>query len=356
MDIHNSPESDLFAGLETSLSEAKALVSEAVAGLGTIERDRASQFVIAALDLAVEMWFQKGDPSAPAFTNWEYPWRKYGGDNPTTSYLSAPVAPGQVYRLVGEVGDATYAGVQLYTRGPGYNAPSASISDTALVDASGRVDLMIGGDDPGNGRPWVPLADGDYLLMVRLYYTAPPTGSPAFGLQRVGGSEIAPLSTAERMEAAVAFFREEVLSSMAVTEALRAAGVNGYPPPDAPVHRPKYTGALFPTLDNAYDGFYVDLAPGQFLRLRGELPVARYSSFVFYDRWFNTPDYPRHRCYRTGDEMVLDADGRYEMIIGPDDPGHPNWLDTGGLREGIFSVRCLLPEQKKLPSVEIVDP
>jgi hypothetical protein len=141
---------------------------------------------------------------------------------------------------------------------------------------------------------------------------------------------------------------------MAVTDTLRAAGVNRYPAPDAPIHRPRYTGALFPTLDNVYDGFYVDLDDGEMLRLRGRPPEARYSSLVFYDRWFNTPDFPAHRCYRTVDELELAADGTYEVLIGPDDPGHPNWIDTGGLREGIFSIRCLLPTERHLPEAEVV--
>jgi len=344
---------DPLAVLESSLADARQRVRAEVEGLGELEAERATRFVVAAYDLAMEMWFQKGDPSAPQLTDWEHPWRKYGGDNPTTTYLSAAVDPGQVYRLVGDVGDATYAGVQVYSRGPGYNAPAANISDTALVDDDGHVDLLIGGDDPGD-RPWVPLVDGDYLVMVRLYFTHPPTGPAAFDLRRVGGTERPSPSTAERLETTSAYFVEEVLSSMAVAEALRGAGVNGYPPPDAPVHRPTYTGALFPTLDNVYDGFFVELAPGESLRLRGELPEARYASFVFYDRWFNTPDHPTHRCYRTSEEVVLDADGRYELILGPDDPGHPNWIDTGGLRAGIFAIRCLLPVERRLPTVEVV--
>ena len=55
------------------------------------------------------------------------------------------------------------------------------------------------------------------------------------------------------------------------------------------------TGALFPTLDNVYDGFFVDLEPGQAIRLHGQAPSARFWSLVFYDRWFNTPDFSVHR-------------------------------------------------------------
>ena len=56
----------------------------------------------------------------------------------------------------------------------------------------------------------------------------------------------------------------------------------------------------------------------------------------------------------TGADIVLDDDGGYEVILGPDDPGHPNWIDTAGLRDGIFAIRCLLPERRELPTGEII--
>jgi len=342
--------------LASALREAQEQVRGEVDGLQAVEKDRALQFLMAAFDLAVEMWFQKGDPSTPKFTNWERPWRKYGGDNPTTTYLSAPVAAGHTYRLRGQVGDAVYAGVQLYTKGPGYNAPSANLSDTDLLGDGGAIDLLIGDGATDEGRARLPMAEGDYLVMVRLYHHQPELTTPAFTIERIDAEPMEAIPAAQRAATAEAFFREEVLSTMAVTEVLRAAGVNAYPPADAPVHQPRYTGALFPTLDNVYDGFYVDLEPGQSLRLTGRLPQARYCSFVFYDRWFNTPDFPKHRCYRTMDEVVVAGDGSYELLLGPDDPGHVNWIDTGELRQGIFAIRCLLPEQIHLPAVEVVNP
>ena len=346
---------DPVRSLAAALVDARVQVEPEIEGRGQTEVDRAMQFVLSAYDLAVEMWFQKGDPSAPRLTDWERPWRKYGGDNPTTTYLSAPVAPGHSYRLQGDIGNAVYVGVQAYTKGTGFNAPSANISDSDLLGAEGPIDLQIGGDQPADGRPWLPLADDDYLVMVRLYHRSPELDTPPFTIERIDDEPMVARSTADRAAAAEAFFRDEILSTMAVTDTLRAAGVNAYPAPDAPVHRPRYTGALFPTLDNVYDGFFVDLRPGEALRLRGRPPVARYSSLVFYDRWFNTPDFPEHRCYRTLDELEVDADGTYQVLIGPDDPGHPNWIDTGGLLQGIFAIRCLLPGQRHLPQVQVID-
>lgn len=352
------PELTAAQRLSQALTENIGVVFDQISGLGTLEQDRALFFVLSAYDLATEMWYQKGDPSAPVLTNWELPWRKFGGDNPTTIYLSAPVSPGLRYRLRGPIGDAVYAGVQVYTKGPGFNAPSANISDTALLGTGRDIDLLIGGADPGDGTPWLPLVADDYLVMVRLYHRDVPGSPPPITIDCLdpAGTELAgdALTGDARADRAEAFFREAVLSTISVTDVLRSAGVNRYPPPDAPVKAPRYTGALFPTRDNVYDGFYLRLGPGQALRLRGTAPVARFWSFVFYDRWFNTPDIPAHRCFLTGADVALDADGRYEVVLGPQNPGHPNWIDTAGLTEGIFAIRYLLLERRDLPVAEVI--
>ena len=87
--------------LARALADNSAIVEREIEGLGELEAQRALFFLLSAYDLATEMWFQKGDPAAPVLTNWERPWRKYGGDNPTTIYLSAPISPAMTYRLQG---------------------------------------------------------------------------------------------------------------------------------------------------------------------------------------------------------------------------------------------------------------
>ena len=344
-----------FDGLLHRLSQMRDVVAAEVKDLPPREQEHALSFLIWAYDLAVEMWFEKGDPASPEFTSWEHPWRKYGGDNPGTIYLSAPVAPGHQYRITGHIGDALYCGVQVYGKAAGYNAPTANISAEALQPGNdGAIALLVGGERPAAGEPWLPLAGGDYVLMVRLYHYVPPTSSPDFSIERVDSRDLPPLAAEERARTAADYFREEVLSTTSVTNTLRDAGVNRYTDPNAPVHQPKYTGALFPTRDNAYDGFFLDLAPGQALRVTGRLTRARYTSFVFYDRWFNTPDYRAYRCYLNDRNIVTGPGGTYEIILGPDDPHHPNWIDTAGLTQGIFAVRYLLPESRALPDVEII--
>ena len=340
--------------LSQALTENTEVVNREIVGLGPLEQERALFFLVSAYNLAVEMWFQKGDPTAPVLTNWELPYRKYGGDNPTTIYLSAPVSPNLRYRLRGPIGDAVYAGVQVYTKGPGFNAPAANISDTALLGDGRDIDLLIGGPDPADGTPWLPLVTDDYLVMVRLYHRFVPGAPPPIEISCLDAPAGSGLPWSARADKAKEFFDECVLSTISVTEALRSAGVNSYPPPGATVKAPRYTGALFPTRDNVYDGFYLSLGPNQALRLRGKAPTARFWSFVFYDRWFNTPDIPAHRCFLTGTDVQLDADGRYEVVLAPRSPGHPNWIDTAGLTEGIFAIRYLLPQERSLPDIEVI--
>ncbi len=190
--------------------------------------------------------------------------------------------------------------------------------------------------------------------MVRLYHRDVVTADPGLTLRCLDAESGAGPSMVHRAADAEAFFRDEIASTMAVTEVLRAAGVNSYPPPGARAcAQRRYTGALFPALDNVYDGFYISLGPGQALRLRGRPPTARFWSLVFYDRWFNTPDIAAHRCYLIDADVQLDADGGYEVVLSPDDPGHLNWIDTAGLTEGIFAIRCLLPQHRDLPSAEV---
>jgi len=51
------------------------------------------------------------------------------------------------------------------------------------------------------------------------------------------------------------------------------------------------------------------------LRLRGKPPRARFWSFVFYDRWFNTPDIPAHRCFLTGEDVALQPAACYPSAV-----------------------------------------
>jgi hypothetical protein len=337
-----------------TLSDLAERVTAAVDGMPALERGRATDFLVAAFGLAVEMWYEKGDPAEPAWTEWMHPWRKLAGDNPGTVYLSAPVSPRHQYRIRGPIAGAHYVGVQLYHQVGGFNAPSANISSAELAAGpDGRFELVLGGDKPAGAPNWLPLGADDSIAMVRVYSYEPWTHWDV-SIERVDDAPAEPLPAEERLAKATSYFEAEVLSSMELTGLIQAGGTNAYGPPDATYRQPKYGDALFPTLDNTYEGFFVDLQPDEAILLHGRLPRATYTSLVFYDRWWATPDYPRVHCYLTDRDLVLNADGSYDAVIAASDPGVPNWIDTAGLTQGVFASRFLLAEEKLLPEASVV--
>ena len=50
-------------------------------------------------------------------------------------------------------------------------------------------------------------------------------------------------------------------------------------------------------------------------------------------------------------QAVRESDGSIQMLVGPDDPGSGNWLDTKGRTETILLARYLLPEGELAPIV-----
>jgi hypothetical protein len=45
-----------------------------------------------------------------------------------------------------------------------------------------------------------------------------------------------------------------------------------------------------------------------------------------------------------GFEAALEPDGSFRVFIAARDPGHPNWIQTAGHREGVVFCRWLQPD------------
>lgn len=330
------------------------VVDEATAQLNDLERERALFALVSAYGLAQEMWIFKADPARPAFTDWMAHGRKTAGDSPYTVYLSTPVSVRHTYRVWGNLGQATYFGMQLYRQAHGFNAPSGRLSqDNFVVDAGGNFEVILAKEKPEGVTNWLPLADDDYVLMTREYRYDPAQQTPVtVHIERSDALSGAPLPLAGRVEKAARYFEAMILSTMEIASML---AVNDFSPPDAEVRTPKYGDTLFPTKDTSYDGFFVRLRPGEAIELHGRLPgVWRYVSFVFYDRWYATLDYPTVRCYLTAKDLHFNPDGSYTIYLSPEDPGRPNWIQTGGLTEGLFSYRYMLADSNPHPAVRVV--
>ena len=103
-----------------------------------------------------------------------------------------------------------------------------------------------------------------------------------------------------------------------------------------------------------YVNIRMELGEGESLVIEGRPPEALYWVVQFCDPWMSAPG-GRHTGWLNDSQVDLGPDGRYRIVVGPEDPGVPNWVDTTGHRRGGLLWRFVsgdnLPEP---PSVRVV--
>lgn len=102
------------------------------------------------------------------------------------------------------------------------------------------------------------------------------------------------------------------------------------------------------------------IAPGQALLVRVDRLGADYLGFEVTNPWGVTCEYVDRTGSINSAQAAVDADGLYTYAICADDPGVANWLDTGGLGAGMFTLRWQgLPAEtdpsRAVRAVELVD-
>jgi hypothetical protein len=330
------------------------------ASLSDIEKERAATFLAGTYSLVMESYVDNGNPAEPGLTSWMTRYRKFAGDNPYTIYTQAPVNIEFEYKLSGKRGNNTYFGLQMYSLRQGFNMPSANMSlDEIKFNQDGTFDIYISKERPKSVQNWVPIGEGDHCFLIREYFGSRTDIRPCeLKVERIDNNipthPVALTTLRERLENANKMLVDYIAGTLEITSMLRDNALNQYPKPGAQVKQPQYGGSLYPTKDNTYEGFWVSLKPGEAIHLHGKLPKAFYASYVFYDRWYQTPDYRKINCYRTADELSLNPDGTYDIYISPETINHPNWINTDGLYEGSYSSRYMLSEDKEFPTVEVV--
>jgi hypothetical protein len=343
--------------ISSTFKKLSGSVDSMSADLSALEKERAAFFLASAYSLVMESYAEKGDPAEPGLTVWMSPTRKFAGDNPYTIYTQAPVDSNFVYKLSGKMGNAMYFGIQVYGYANGFNLPTANLGLRNIVlNRDNTFEVYLSSVKPQNAINWVKLANGDHAVLVRQYFDERNQVVPAeLKIERTDNNPQAGLPYLKRLEKANAMMEDYILGAIDVCSILANNALNEYASKDAQVRTPKYGGALYPTRDNKYEGCWVSLKEGEALQLHGFLPEKTlYASYVFYDRWYNTPDYRKFNCFRTKDEIVLNTDGSFDLYVSPEKVDHPNWIDTGGVYEGSYSSRYLLSEETRFPEVSVV--
>lgn len=357
----NEPRANEYTEILRQIHETYLSLSGEVekrsANLSELEKQRAAMFLTSAFDLVMESYVYKGDPANPAITEWMSDYRKFGGDNPHTIYSQIPVDDHYTYVLKGRLGNAIYFGIQVYGFASGFNLPTANLNiENVQLEADGSFELYLSETKPEEAKNWIPLKPGDHAVLLRQYFEdGNDKTAGKFTIERVDTSSYVASTYLDRLKRGNDMMTEYIKGTLEVCDLLQENALNNYAKPGAEVRAPKYGGALYPTKDNKYEGFWVSLKEGEAIHLHGILPQnALYASYVFYDRWYVSPDYRSIQSFLTDRDIQLNEDGSFDIYISPEKINHPNWIDTGGLYEGSFSSRYLLSESSEFPKVELI--
>lgn len=315
-----------------------------------VERADGLRFILRQLAYREEQLLEFPSGHKPELFFAESPTRKVFADCPDTIYHQFSVAENGVYRVVGTRGESPYISFTAYRAGV-VDRVVADLHDGELaIDADGRFSLTVGGPDSGGN--WLDLGDDAAFVIIREYTHDRPGGVKAsFEVEQVAPD----LSHRPELDA----------DRIASVLGLLGMGLNWVN--DATVRlsaelrmRPNVmneAGAdlvseMAGTPHNHYQLCYVQLEVGQALELELNPPACRYWSVHLNNWWLESPEFRDGQSVCINDaQAARERDGTIRMLVGPDDPGTGNWLDTKGRTETILLARYLLPENELPPIV-----
>jgi hypothetical protein len=314
----------------------------------------------------------ESDRERPRFSLIVSPARKILGDNPDSIYHQAAIRGDGAYRIKGRRTGQDYISFTVHGTDPtgGFGGPVlADINDNDLkFDADDRYEIVLSAEPPPDGDPavWVKLDPDARMVLVRNYFqhVVSAHNDPEMHvvldiepLDDVGSSPVVTdAEMADRIRASSAMLE-------AITLGLRVFGtpatvpfVSNEPNSVGPPWSFRATGeAVAGAVDIYYSSGSFDLGPDDALVMEGTFPPSRFTNVVLWNIHMQTLDYRTRRTALNQAQIVPEPDGSYRIVISAQDPGLPNWLDTGGHRRGTIFWRFLLPdEQPETPRCRVV--
>ncbi|HEV8296628.1 MAG TPA: DUF1214 domain-containing protein, partial [Acidimicrobiales bacterium] len=307
--------------------------------------------------LGLQWMIEFGDPEFPAFYRHDDDVTKWGGPNVDNTYLRARVRGDRAYRIVGNRGIAhgflisTHEGDMQLEQ---YGVYDEIWHDQLATDPDGSFELIVGAGRPaGHQGNWLPLHPDSDNITVRIYYQDwSRERPPELRIERIGGEGLAPApptpaSFAASLEDALDWIEKSThYWNRYVNRSREEIGENALGLP-----RSAPGGAN----DIAYGGGFFDLADDEAFIIEGEPPDAWFWNYMLYNLgWMESLDFANRVTSLNGQQIHIDDDGRYRIVIAHEDPGVPNWLDSTGLSQGMIAFRYVRTATMPAPTHRIV--
>ena len=314
-----------------------------------IERVDGLRFILRQLAYREEQFLEFPGGHKPELFFAESPTRKVFADCPDTIYHQFSVAPGYEYRITGIRGESPYTSFTAYRSGVVDRVVSDLHDGQIEVQTDGTFSLAVGG--PKQDSNWLDLGTDAAFVIIREYTHDRVNGVKAtFEVEQLSPDlGHRPELDADRMSAVLGLlglglgFVNSATVRLSEELRLRPNAMN-----EAGA---ELVSEMAGTPHNHYQLCYVQLQEGQALELELNPPACRYWSVHLNNWWLESPEFRDGQSVCINDaQAVREEDHTIKMLVGPDDPGKGNWLDTKGRTETILLARYLLPE-KELPPI-----
>ena len=328
------------------------------------------RWVTRLASLAQEWFVERNDPLHPELFVSQSARRKLMVDNPDVTYWFCALAPDRTYRLRGSRGDAAYVGLTFGTPvGAGAVAGRTGTVHQTHLDQFGigpgdPVDLWISPEPPeGVDGPlhWVPLHPDCGQLAVRETFHDRAVQRPSDLRIELVGDVPPPRCTADDLAPALEFaalFLSFV--GLACDEIWRGASgsVNSFSGASGASHVEDQESELrsHADADMTYHGGLFRLGDGEALEITVRPPSTpfTYWGLTTTNPWMESYDYRHRRTHLNDRTAERNSDGTWTLVLAPEDPGHTNWVDTGGRREGYAIVRWVLADDAPVPETRLL--
>ena len=306
-------------------------------------------------------WFTAfADPDQPDFVPAVNTHLNAVGTNPDFIYGTASIDGSGSYVISGERGDGLFLLLDIVAGGLGVMeslGPSLGTLDfdTLTRDELGRFSLLLSAEKPVDWTgDWHRLDPSARSLSIRqASYTWGEGREARIAIERIDKAHSprrwSAEEIAERLTALAAYPKR--LSGMALgfIKSQREKGLWNALEHDDWAGRGGVQGQHY------YQGLF-KLEPGQALLLETELPErVRYWNIQLSDLMWNSVDWMNRQSSLNGGQARLDGDGKFRAVIAVDDPGVPNWLDTGGHHEGAIMLRWTEASSGPAPTLRLVN-
>ena len=316
-----------------------------------LERAKPTPAMRACFDAAFEevmfsaaVWSSNQDPLRPKVTcitrlahevdGRRVPGSRWGIDNPDTVYRIIPVSGSERYVIRGRVGEQRMTENYFTLWDDRMGTIDVLDGRRMHVEGDGSFEITVDADEAGARPNHIRSTEAAKELYIRDVLLDWGRDDPnSFTVERLGGAPTTPPLTldeqAERTAATMAYFAD---FTGKLSHGIGKMRANHF------AHRwtADHTGGL---RNQVYVMGRFELAPDEAFVVDVSDGGAEYFTVPVSNVWGTTFEILDRTGSLNKAQAVTNPDGTYTFVVSREDPGVHNWVDTGGMPEGIITCR-----------------